>query len=139
MIQRLLLAWGFSLALSACGPGAAIEPTFTSIREEVFLPSCSAGICHASAGRRGDLVLDDEPEVLHARLVNGRVQNEAAAGQGLVMVKPGAPDESFLVLKMRHPIAPEYGDLMPYGAGGAFEQEALAAIEEWIRRGAKRD
>jgi hypothetical protein len=126
-------------SLAGCGgtvdPVVTVQPTFTSIQQNVFARSCSSTSCHSTFSQRGALVL--EPDKAYSNLVGVRPDNIAARNRGLFRVLPGTPDSSFLMIKLTGP-GPDEGDRMPY-SNDPLSQQAIDAIRTWIANGAKRD
>src|SRR6202171_177339 len=103
-------------------PTAALH----SIQDNVFTPIC--GRCHSGAGAPEGLALDAAHS--YALLV-GVPSNEAA---GLLRVKPGVPDSSYIVLKLQG--SPGIvGAQMPCG-GPPLPQSTIDVIRQWITNGA---
>lgn len=135
-IHATLLA----LACAGCSEAEPEEegpkPRFSSLHPEVFVPRCSLASCHSVIGRAGNLVL--EGDGAHAALVGVTPMNGAAAQEGLVLVAPGDPMGSFLLLKVMSGLDPRYGDVMPQNSTG-LEPDVVAVIDEWISAGAAND
>jgi hypothetical protein len=104
--------------------------SFRSV-QKVFTQSCALQSCHSPFARQGGLVLDSE-EVSHASLVDRPATLAAAQAQGLLRVKPGDPDNSFLIRKLR---GQGPGDPMPQ-SGGPLPDPVIDMISQWIARGA---
>jgi hypothetical protein len=116
------------------GPTPNLEPTFSSIQEEIFSSGDSSGRpactnCHNAVGSRFN-GLDLSPAVSYSNLVN--VASRAKAGA--VRVIPGDPENSYLIHKLegRSTIA---GVRMPLG-GPFLETGQIQVIERWIEIGA---
>lgn len=137
--RSLLLVGLLSLAV-ALGTGACehadpvgagepgVQPTLSSIQENVFSTSCALSGCHAGPNPQQGMNLGAGQA--HANLVNVR-SNERPE---LFRVEPGAPDSSYLVHKIegRSGIV---GERMPLG-GERLSQEKIDAIRTWIENGA---
>jgi hypothetical protein len=119
-----------------CACSDPIPPRLSAIQERIFTPTCTFSSCHSVAGHEGDLVLVSGRSL--AQLVNVPAYQDAAAAANLVRVVPGQPEQSFLVLKLRPHLPAAFGKQMP-DASGLLDDDARAAIEEWIRRGANDD
>ena len=117
------------------GPTTTVEPTFSSIQQNVFAKSCATSSCHGAEGQRGGLILADDDA--YANLVGAIPSNEAAAAKGLRRVVAGKPDSSFLIVKLTGPREGE-GDRMPQG-NDALGSQAIEAIRTWIANGAPRN
>jgi hypothetical protein len=125
---------GVRSALDACTPEgqcAGVAATFRSV-QRVFTGSCALPTCHSSFAREGGLVLDSE-EVSYSSLVGKESVHEQAKGAGLLRVKPGDPDNSFLIRKLRG-LGP--GDPMPQGTP-PLPESLISMIEDWVARGAR--
>lgn len=115
-----------------------VEPTLSAIQTEIFDASCGFSTCHGVTGNKGDLILADG--MSHGELVGVDVDNPAAAAMGMKRVIAGAPEDSFLILKLTKPVDTDFGELMPQGAVDGIDPPAkVDAIAEWIRRGALDD
>lgn len=123
-----------ALALAACG----VQPTLSSLQESVFTPRCATAGCHDDGSRVGQLSLSAGST--HAALVNVAAKNVGVVDDGTLLVKPGDPAASFLVTKVRDKVPVSAGVRMPpNGSGDPLTEEEIAAIEEWVRAGAKND
>jgi hypothetical protein len=116
------------------GPTPNLEPTFTSIQQNIFSSADSSGRpactnCHNAVGSRFN-GLDLSPAVSYSNLVN--VASRAKAGA--VRVIPGDPENSYLIHKLegRSTIA---GVRMPMG-GPYLEIGQIQVIRRWIEIGA---
>src|ERR1700674_1586831 len=111
---------------SGSGPPPPLTADFQSIQDNVFTPICVR--CHSGAGAPEGLALDAAHS--YALLV-GVPSNEDA---GLLRVKPGVPDSSYLVLKLQG--SPGIvGAQMPFGAP-TLPQATIDVIRQWITNGA---
>jgi hypothetical protein len=106
---------------------------FAHFRREMFMPSCSAGSCHSKSDAAG--ALDLESGSAYSQLIAMPAANAAASAVGLLRVKPGAPEDSYLYQLMSgqlppggHPHVPDFGTLL--------DPTAIAHVERWIRDGA---
>jgi OmcA/MtrC family decaheme c-type cytochrome len=111
--------------------GVTASATFSSIQGTIFAPRCSSVACHGAGGQPPRL---DGPGAYDA-LVG------ISSGQSsLSYVKPGAPEESYLVAKVRGTAGSVGGSVateMP--PDGALSPADVAAIEAWIANGAPRN
>jgi hypothetical protein len=114
----------------------AIEPRLSVIQAKVLGPGCTLSQCHAAG--QADEALELAEGRSYEELVNKAANNPAARSEGRILVVPGKPEESFLVMKLRSPLDSKYGVVMPRGSEGAKQNE-YDAIVEWIRRGALND
>ena len=136
----LVIAW--TLGGVACdeslsdltGPTPNLEPTFTSIQQNIFSSGDSSGRpactnCHNAVGSRFS-GLDLSPAVSYGNLVN-----VASRGKpGAVRVIPSDPENSYIIHKLegRSTIA---GVRMPLG-GPFLETGQIQVIKRWIEIGA---
>lgn len=114
----------------------AIEPKLSVIQVQIFEKGCNYSQCHAAGQSEQGLEL--AAGKAYGELVNKLSNNAAARSEGRLLVVPGKPEESFLVMKLRGPLDAKYGPVMPRGTEGARQNE-YDAIVEWIRRGALND
>jgi mono/diheme cytochrome c family protein len=104
----------------------ALAPTLASIQQNVFTPVCTA--CHSGGGAPQGLRLDAG---VSATLLVGVPSNEVSS---LLRVKPGDPDNSYLIRKLEGSgIA---GARMPLG-GPYLDAQTIAVIRQWISQGAQ--
>ena len=127
MKRRLaaLVAWVATAAFAA-PDGTGV--TFKQSIVPVLKSKCAA--CHLTGQEAGRLAL--HPDAAHASLV-GAKSNEA----DLLLVKPGAPDQSYLLMKLQgtHLQRGGQGARMPFGAP-PLDAETIAKVREWIAAGA---
>jgi hypothetical protein len=136
--MALGLAAGLALAavLAGCGgsdatttatmtPATTPTPTYAWIQANVFDASCTR--CHSGPGASQGLRLD----AANAPSIVGRASTEQPA---LLLVKPGDPDNSYLVQKLEG-VAPNIGARMPFG-GPYLDTTTIGAIRDWIAAGA---
>jgi methionine-rich copper-binding protein CopC len=110
------------------GSGAATAPatgSFESIQDNVFTAICSA--CHAGANAPLGLRLDAGNS--YALLVGV----PSAESPSILRVKPGDPDNSYLVMKIEGHAS--VGGRMPLG-GPPLSASTIAEIRQWITDGA---
>jgi hypothetical protein len=120
------------------GPTPALEVSFSSIQENIFNLTDSAGRagcinCHTNAGGRTPASgLNLATGFSYDALVN-----RASVGKvGAVRVIPGDPDNSYLVQKIEG--APDIvGMRMPRTGGPYLTLGQIAVIRQWIAEGAK--
>ena len=105
-----------------------MQPTFSSIRTQVFQVWCSA--CHTTAGRAPEAGLSLDANVAYQSLVNV----QSVGKPGAIRVVPGDPNASYLIHKLegRSDIA---GSRMPLG-GPFVPQADIDVIRTWIAQGA---
>jgi hypothetical protein len=72
-------------------------------------------------------------------LVAAPAANLTGSARGLILVKPGDPENSFLLLKLRlkEPADPLYGSGQPASAPGSICAAAQDVIAAWIAQGAQ--
>jgi hypothetical protein len=139
---------GFCVA-GNCRPGSrtcpGLQPSYASIDRDLFLVSCGtsgnkAFNCHSSAGAAGSSFLDLTGDP-YPRLVGQTAVNPLGDLKDLVLVKPGDPDNSFLVKKLRltTPFDPHLGGGMPADAVGSICASSIDTVAQWIRNGAERN
>lgn len=113
-------------------PPAVVQPTLTSIQNNVFALKCAVAGCHITGGIA--------PMSLEAGLAYNTLVNTASSTYGtprLQRVKPNDAANSVLYLKI-------IGDAqvggtqarMPFGLGGMTSAE-VNAIQTWINNGAQ--
>jgi len=109
----------------------ALEPTLPSLAANIFVPICAISGCHAGPGAPEGLRLDSESAAFQS-LVG--VPSAERPDLGLLRVRAGQPDASYLVWKIegRAGIA---GERMPLGQP-PLTDEQTAAIRQWILNGA---
>jgi hypothetical protein len=120
------------LLLAGCG----LDPKLSVLEAKVFVPNCSTSGCHSAEAKAGQL--DLSPGHAYAQLVNVPSENVGPKDDGLLRVKPGDPDASFLVVKVRPHLPISYGIPMPSGKP-PLTQDELDALAEWVRLGAATD
>jgi len=120
----------------------ALQPTFSSINAHFIQVGCGVRQinCHAT----DSAAVNSGPSFFghpYATLVNAAARNQLGSARGLVLVKPGDPQNSFLLTKLRLTSAldPTYGGGQPADAPGSTCADTLAAIEQWIQNGAPDD
>ena len=134
----------FAFMAIACGGGGSsdgdddtgddggLEPTLSSIQENIFTPTCARSGCHSAGSASGGLSLADGDSF--GELV-GTASSEAPT---LNRVEAGDPDNSYLLNKLRGTAGDVGGTdtQMPLGEA-ALSDEEIEAIEEWITNGAE--
>lgn len=100
--------------------------------------TCSApGACHAPSGSHGAIRGLDftQADVEIWSYLTGTVAH--GTPEGLLLVKPGAPEQSYLLRKLlgSQGFTRIEGNPMP-PFGGGLDKEVLLAIQSWIRQGA---
>ena len=135
-IAELVAAVG--AALAGCPSPATPPPVptiaFAAIRDAILVPRCAIPTCHDAAARSGNLALDAASA--YDALVGVEPNIDTAREAGLLLVDPGEPDNSFLLIKLSGP-PPDQGSRMPL-TGTPLSESETAAIADWIARGAER-
>lgn len=108
------------------GGSSALTATLQSIQENVFTPICTA--CHVGASAPRGLRLDA------TNSYNLLVGIPSAEVPSIQRVKPGDPDNSYLVQKIEGHAA--VGAQMPLG-GPPLPQATILVIRQWITEGAQ--
>jgi hypothetical protein len=148
---RIYIGFGVFLAAmtaAACdeslsklaGPTPSLEPTFTSIQQEIFATTDSAGRaacvnCHTNNGGRnpsGGLNLN--PDVAYDQLVNVTSRQKT----GAIRVIPGDVDNSYLVQKVEG-LSSILGRRMPFSGPPYLTDGQISIIKRWIEIGAPRN
>jgi hypothetical protein len=125
---------GFGLDANGQPVGAGTPPSgpppltadFQSIQDNVFTPICTH--CHIGAGAPQGLQLDAQHS--YALLVGVPSSEES----GVLRVKPGDPDHSYLIEKLEG-ASGIVGAQMPFG-GPYLPQSTIEVIRQWITDGA---
>lgn len=138
---------GLLAATAACGNddgGAVLDggtmcstvsPTFTNLHTTIFsAPRCNQDFCHGSRSTQGNLLLGAAQADAYAS-ITGATDRSDSKTQYPKRVEPMMPDKSFLWIKLTVPTVP--GGLMPLG--GKLNDCELAAVQEWITKGAPND
>jgi len=139
VILATMLAMSVLLVASACSSGskATIPATSTTSSSEVsfskdiqpiFNSYCV--VCHEGAGQAG---LTLEPNLSYSKLV-GMPSTESTAE---LRVKPGSPDQSYIIAKLQgtQVQAGGSGAQMPYGLA-PLSQAQIGLVQQWIAEGA---
>ena len=127
------------LISTACGEedqSALPAPVLDEIQSAIFTPACATSGCHeAGCTDCGNLDMSSA-QLSYENMVEKPVHNGIAKMNGWVNVKPGDPDRSFLIRKIKGPGVGE-GDAMPSNSE-TLHEEYLKVIEQWIQEGAQR-
>lgn len=112
-----------------------LEPTWTSIYNDLLATRCNSAICHGGNPDAGFRVLNDDAMGTLDSLLTGA----ASSATGLECVEDGAPlivpgDPSASLLYRKVTASPTCGDSMP--PGGSVSEANRMAIEQWIEDGA---
>jgi hypothetical protein len=116
-----------------------LEPTYTSIYQNILFPLCGAS-CHnpADPARFGLALLDlSDKDESYTNLVNAPAVGVSCEETGRMQVVPGDPENSLLVQKLF--LSPDLcGDPMPQGAA-LLPTETVDVVRAWIDNGAMND
>lgn len=128
MVSKFRLRLGLAaiiLSTNACSVNAV---GFKSDIVPVLKSKCAN--CHLTGQEAGSMALT--PKEAYKNLVNVKSTESA-----LMRVKPGSPDQSYLILKLegRHLDAGGTGAQMPFGQP-PLDKATLQNIREWISTGA---
>jgi hypothetical protein len=107
------------------GGDGQLTASFQSIQDNVFTPICS--VCHAGGAAPQGLRLD---AVNSFAMLVGVPSAEVSS---LLRIKPGDPDNSYLVQKIEGHAA--VGAQMPFG-GPPLPAATIAVIRQWVTDGA---
>lgn len=120
------------LALAGCGPRGPrpLEPRLSSIQEHVLDAACATPFCHGSGAGESQLDLS------RGRSYRSLVGVRSIQIGDLRRVDPGRPEASYLLRKLEGDRI--VGERMPNGKA-PLPPGQIAAIREWIRRGAPDD
>jgi len=119
------------------GPTPDLQPTFSSIQQNIFNTTDSSGrqaciTCHIAGGPGGFMPLTEN--VSYGNLVGRTSPNKP----GAIRVIPGDPDNSYLIQKIEG--APGIvGERMPRTGGPFLTSGQISIIRQWIARGANND
>ena len=109
------------------------EPSFNGHVAPIFEARCATGGCHSPAAQQQGLVL--EPSVAYDEIVGVTSQ----LGQGMLLVVPGEPDDSWLMRMISPDPAGRNGlSRMPLASTPLTENQ-IENIRRWIEQGAARN
>jgi len=114
-------------ALAACGPAPSTVPdgNWASVRDDVFIPSCS---CHTGAEPAAGLALDGDS-------VSSVLDVDAGSNfDGFKYIVAGEPEQSLIYLRLSG--GADGVAAMPPSSSGLEDAEVVAAIAAWIESGA---
>lgn len=120
------------------GPSPNLQPTFSSIQQEIFQTTDTAGRslcvgCHTNAGRTPAGGLNMAVDA-YAAMVNVPSRGRPDA----VMIVPGDPDASYLIRKLEGHSS-IVGLRMPRNGPPFLTDGQVLVIRRWIAIGAPRD
>lgn len=115
-------------------PASVAAGAFGEIEATILVPRCATSACH-SGSPPANAPLSLDPGAGWSQMVGV----PASQLPTMMLVEPGDPDSSYLVLKLRGAagLAGGTGTLMPPDA--PLEAAEQAAIEGWISNGALND
>lgn len=117
---------GQPIAPGGAEGGGPLTDDFGSIQANIFTPICS--VCHVGGGAPQGLRLDAADSY---DLLVGVPSTEVP---GVLRVKPGDPDNSYLIQKLEGHAA--VGAQMPFG-GPYLTESTIAFVRQWITNGAQ--
>lgn len=133
MIRKSLFVLPFLLV--ACGTEVAVvEPTYTSISQQVFVPTCATSGCHSGANPEGGLDLTKEKGFDQ---LFKPVESDLWLGtqwEGFARVEPGEVAASALMPALEHAQGLPVDLQMP--SGSRLPDQWVEAIRTWIANGA---
>jgi hypothetical protein len=103
------------------------EATFSFVQENILDRSCALSGCHT----------DSEYPNLSAGQAYGNIVNGLSSSPDQPLINPGDPDNSYLYLKLVNADG-IFGSRMPKSSP-PLSDELIAAVREWIERGAPND
>jgi hypothetical protein len=125
---------------AASGPACATTPTYAELRDTIFTRRCATGVCHG--GTTGTGRPEGPGNYTASSTRDVWVNRSSVWMRGLVVVRPGDPDGSFMLRKLTNDLNPNpriEGEPMPDNGRMPWEQlpdEEIAAIRCWIAGGA---
>ncbi|MCB9519572.1 MAG: hypothetical protein H6698_04805 [Myxococcales bacterium] len=101
-------------------------PTLAELSERIFVPTCGGLLCHLNGSDGGGLSLDFD-DTLQARLLG------PSSVDGIPLVTPGSPDDSYLYLKLTdaYVAVGGEGEQMPFGSR-PLGTTGLQLVADWI-------
>ncbi|MEX1190029.1 MAG: T9SS type A sorting domain-containing protein [Bacteroidia bacterium] len=136
--NKLLLIFSFIFIGITLGKAQA---TFSQITA-LFQANCTIG-CHNASDNSGNMNLTGTDTEIYNRLVNVSPTNPAAQAAGYMRIKPGHPDQSYLVRKCNNELyqsatLPDesFGTPMPNYPQPALANEQIELIRQWVYEGA---
>ncbi len=106
-----------------------LQPKLSSIQANVFTPRCALSSCHSTTDRQAGLDLSQGRS--YSNLVN---VNSSQIPQ-LQRVKPGDPDQSYLIMKLEGDPQIQQAR-MPFNSN-PLPQSTINVIRQWISDGAQ--
>jgi len=99
-------------------------PTLDEVATEIFT-GCSTPLCHSSRGVAGGLSLADDDGLLERLLGPSSVD-------GLNLVEPGSPEDSYLFLKITGDYVDVGGEGSRMPSGGRLSAADEQLVSDWI-------
>lgn len=111
----------------------ALFTPFGKLQEEVLIPRCANGSCHAGPAKAANGFLSLDGESALSELVGVESSNPNAKNEGLLRIAPGNLEASFVWLKV-HLEGPDddYGTPMPPVAFDPLSEEDREELKAWI-------
>ena len=124
---------------SLAGPTPNLEPTFASVQREIFETTDVAGrqactACHTNVGRNPSGQFNLAHDLAFDQIVNV----SSVEKPGVLRVKPGDPDGSYLVQKLEGK-AGITGRRMPFNGPPYLTDGQILILRRWIEIGAPRN
>ncbi len=107
---------------------------FSVIQSRVLTPSCATSLCHQGTPS------PHTPMSLEAGLsFSNMVNRPASEAPSILLVKPGHPEQSYLMLKLLGTVGTSGSVATTMPPTGALSSDQIDAIQTWISRGAPND
>ena len=130
ILESLLGCGGVNLPVDPGTPGTPnLNPKFAADIAPIFDVSCAMSGCHAKSHPAKDLPLTATSSY------DNTVGIPSTEQPGILLVKPGDPDNSYLYQKLIETAAT--GDVMP--PAGRLSSAQIQTIRAWIANGANKD
>ena len=146
---RVLAFLAVGLAGAGCWPGPEVGPLldtpgstisgssapFSELQSRLFKPDCASTLCHTgNPPTHAPLSLDD------GLSYEGMVNRPASQAPSILLVAPGAPEQSYLMLKLLGTVGSSgtVSTRMPLNQP-SVDTARLEAVRSWILRGAPND
>lgn len=117
-------------ALEGCE--SIVPVSFAEIEQSILTPRCAVVLCHDSTSKAGALDLAEGRA--YGQLVGVEPDILSARAAGLLRVRAGEPETSFLLIKLIGP-PPAQGSRMPL-VGQFLTGEEIDLVRNWILQGA---
>lgn len=115
------------------GDGGGGGVPFQKLLAEVIVPTCAQAFCHEPNPPAAPMTLSAEEA--YGELV-GTASSQVP---GLLRVKPGDPENSYLLIKLRAVSITDFATTQMPLNKPALDEATVADIEAWIARGAPND